>query len=286
MAFAARRRRRIARRLPARSATTTVGSTNAQALERARAGDPGRLWIVASAQQSGPRPARPRLGRRRTATSPRRCFWSAAASRRCRDARLRRRAGARRRACARSCRTAAIGIGVDGGGAGSDPLRAEMAERRAGRRRQARRHPARSRAAGRTAAMRWRSASASMSSRIPKACPIRRPRLPRSAPMPTPRRCSWRCPTPGPSMRAIWDEGRGFAAIRNRWLARAAGLGADVAVQRRRQRRARRVRDDRRRRPLRDPRRGGEMVRIAAGDVHFGAVAVGRLLHERAGKVV
>ena len=30
----------------------TVGSTNAQALESARAGDPGRLWIVSKNQQA------------------------------------------------------------------------------------------------------------------------------------------------------------------------------------------------------------------------------------------
>ncbi|MFC6490188.1 biotin--[acetyl-CoA-carboxylase] ligase, partial [Nitratireductor sp. GCM10026969] len=30
-----------------------VGSTNALALERARQGDPGRLWVVASQQEGG-----------------------------------------------------------------------------------------------------------------------------------------------------------------------------------------------------------------------------------------
>jgi BirA family biotin operon repressor/biotin-[acetyl-CoA-carboxylase] ligase len=72
---------------------------------------------------------------------------------------------------------------------------------------------------------------------------------------------------------ALWGEGRGVAAIRERWLKRAAGLGSDVAV-----------------------RLDGAVVRgifetidaecrfvirgtdgrrhtIAAGDVHFGAVA-------------
>jgi BirA family biotin operon repressor/biotin-[acetyl-CoA-carboxylase] ligase len=71
----------------------------------------------------------------------------------------------------------------------------------------------------------------------------------------------------------LWDEGRGFAAVRARWLERAAGLGAPISV-----------------------RSGAELVsggfetideqgmlivrtatgavrRIAAGDVHFGAVA-------------
>jgi|SRR5215471_8335242 BirA family biotin operon repressor/biotin-[acetyl-CoA-carboxylase] ligase len=31
-------------------------------------------------------------------------------------------------------------------------------------------------------------------------------------------------------LRAIWDDGRGFGEIRNRWLARAAGLGQEVAI--------------------------------------------------------
>lgn len=71
----------------------------------------------------------------------------------------------------------------------------------------------------------------------------------------------------------VWDEGRGLARIRQRWLARAAGLGGDVAV---------RVDgdvvrgvfetiDEDCRFVIRD--RQGNAIRIAAGDVHFGAVA-------------
>jgi BirA family biotin operon repressor/biotin-[acetyl-CoA-carboxylase] ligase len=71
----------------------------------------------------------------------------------------------------------------------------------------------------------------------------------------------------------VWDGGRGFAIIRREWLARAAGIGADVAIS-----------------------VGGEVVSgvfetideegrlvvrgmdgqrrtITAGEVHFGAVA-------------
>lgn len=70
-----------------------------------------------------------------------------------------------------------------------------------------------------------------------------------------------------------WNEGRGLPLIRSRWLARAAGLGSDVAV---------RVDgnvvrgifetiDEDCRFVIRA--RSGEVVRIAAGDVHFGAVA-------------
>ncbi|CAN7147454.1 biotin--[acetyl-CoA-carboxylase] ligase [Aminobacter sp. LjRoot7] len=71
----------------------------------------------------------------------------------------------------------------------------------------------------------------------------------------------------------IWAGGRGLAAIRKRWLARAAGLGSEVAV---------RIEgnvvrgvfetiDEDCRFVIRDAK--GETVKIAAGDVHFGAVA-------------
>lgn len=71
----------------------------------------------------------------------------------------------------------------------------------------------------------------------------------------------------------VWDEGRGLAEIRKRWLARAAGLGCEVAV---------RVDgnvlrgifetiDEDCRFVIRD--NDGQRVKIAAGDVHFGAVA-------------
>jgi BirA family biotin operon repressor/biotin-[acetyl-CoA-carboxylase] ligase len=71
----------------------------------------------------------------------------------------------------------------------------------------------------------------------------------------------------------IWDEGRGLHEIRRRWLKRAAGIGGEVAV---------RVDgavlrgifetiDEDCRFVIRD--NDGERVKIAAGDVHFGAVA-------------
>jgi BirA family biotin operon repressor/biotin-[acetyl-CoA-carboxylase] ligase len=71
----------------------------------------------------------------------------------------------------------------------------------------------------------------------------------------------------------LWSEGRGLAAIRRRWLERAAGIGSEVAV---------RIDgnvvrgtfetiDDDCRFVIRD--KNGSVVTIAAGDVHFGAVA-------------
>jgi BirA family biotin operon repressor/biotin-[acetyl-CoA-carboxylase] ligase len=71
----------------------------------------------------------------------------------------------------------------------------------------------------------------------------------------------------------IWNGGRGLSAIRGRWLERAAGLGGEVAVRIE----GRVVRgvfetiDEDCRFVIRDAD-GGRMA-IAAGDVHFGAVA-------------
>ncbi|MCX7305089.1 MAG: biotin--[acetyl-CoA-carboxylase] ligase [Hyphomicrobiales bacterium] len=70
----------------------------------------------------------------------------------------------------------------------------------------------------------------------------------------------------------IWNGGAGLTAIRQRWLSRAAGLGSEVAV---------RV-DGNVVRGVFETidedcrfviRAGGGVVKIAAGDVHFGAVA-------------
>jgi BirA family biotin operon repressor/biotin-[acetyl-CoA-carboxylase] ligase len=71
----------------------------------------------------------------------------------------------------------------------------------------------------------------------------------------------------------LWRDGQGLAAIRQRWLERAAGIGSEVAV---------RVDgnvvrgtfetiDEDCRFVIRD--RDGSPLTIAAGDVHFGAVA-------------
>ena len=75
----------------------------------------------------------------------------------------------------------------------------------------------------------------------------------------------------------LWDDGRGLNAIRKRWLTRAAGLGGEVAV---------RIDgnvvrgvfetiDEDCRFVIRDD--DGSVLTIAAGDVHFGAVASARL---------
>jgi BirA family biotin operon repressor/biotin-[acetyl-CoA-carboxylase] ligase len=72
---------------------------------------------------------------------------------------------------------------------------------------------------------------------------------------------------------ALWNEGRGLGAIRLRWLERAAGLGGEVAVrvEDRVIRGIFETIDEDCRFVIRDE--DGERIRIAAGDVHFGAVA-------------
>lgn len=72
---------------------------------------------------------------------------------------------------------------------------------------------------------------------------------------------------------ASWRDGEGLGAIRNRWLARAAGLGSEVAV--RIDGEIRRgifeTIDEDCRFVIREA--GGRRLTISAGDVHFGAIA-------------
>jgi BirA family biotin operon repressor/biotin-[acetyl-CoA-carboxylase] ligase len=70
-----------------------------------------------------------------------------------------------------------------------------------------------------------------------------------------------------------WDSGRGLGAVRNRWLARAAGLGSEVAVRLHGEvlRGTFETIDEECRLVVRE--RAGGLRTIAAGDVHFGAVA-------------
>ncbi len=71
----------------------------------------------------------------------------------------------------------------------------------------------------------------------------------------------------------LWSEGRGLAAIRNRWLERAAGIGGEVAVRidNKVVRGIFETIDEDCRFVIRD--HDGGVVKVAAGDVHFGAVA-------------
>ena len=71
----------------------------------------------------------------------------------------------------------------------------------------------------------------------------------------------------------VWDQGRGLETIRRRWLSRAAGLGSEVAVRAEGEvvRGVFETIDEDCRFVIR--KRDGGIVRITAGDVHFGAVA-------------
>jgi len=72
---------------------------------------------------------------------------------------------------------------------------------------------------------------------------------------------------------ALWNGGRGLAAIREKWLAHAAGLGAEVSVhvEGRVVRGVFETIDENCQFVIREG--DGNRLRIAAGDVHFGAVA-------------
>lgn len=77
-------------------------------------------------------------------------------------------------------------------------------------------------------------------------------------------------------VEALWDEGRGLAEIRNRWLRRAAGLGAPVSVHIGREiiQGTFETIDDSGQLVLR--KTGGGTVVIAAGDVYFGTAATAK----------
>ena len=122
------------------------------ALDHAKAGDAGKLWVVSKRQESG----RGRRGRAWATPT-----GNLAATlllvetyelQPCRHAGFCRRAGARRRARRRRAGPAHQRLDPTAAAASGKPVRAEMAERRSGRRRQTRRHPARIRAASRTTA--------------------------------------------------------------------------------------------------------------------------------------
>jgi BirA family biotin operon repressor/biotin-[acetyl-CoA-carboxylase] ligase len=70
---------------------------------------------------------------------------------------------------------------------------------------------------------------------------------------------------------SLWAEGRGFPAIRDRWLSRAAGLGAPIAVK---------LGDDMFRGTFETIDNEGRLIlrsgdgsarAVSAGDVHFGS---------------
>jgi BirA family biotin operon repressor/biotin-[acetyl-CoA-carboxylase] ligase len=73
--------------------------------------------------------------------------------------------------------------------------------------------------------------------------------------------------------RGIWDQGRGFAEIRRRWLARAAGLGQPVAVRSGGSAVEGTFESIDETGCLMVRTSGGKLVPISAGDVYFGSAA-------------
>jgi BirA family biotin operon repressor/biotin-[acetyl-CoA-carboxylase] ligase len=254
----------------------TIGSTNAVALERALAGDPGKLWIVSKKQESG----RGRRGRA-WATSHGNLAASLLLTGRFElktAATLGFVAGlSLADALDAVCPAATFSVGLDGAGnagTGKSPLRVEL---------------------------KWPNdllaGGAKLAGILLESAQLPKDRFaivigigvnvvahPHDVPYPATSLARLGADCDAETLflalsdaweenSRIWGEGRGLAEIRKRWLARAAGLGSEVSV---------RVDgnilrgifetiDEDCRFVIRD--NNGERVKIAAGDVHFGAVA-------------
>jgi BirA family transcriptional regulator, biotin operon repressor / biotin---[acetyl-CoA-carboxylase] ligase len=249
----------------------TVGSTNAVALERAREGDPGKLWIVSKRQESG-------RGRRgRVWETPHGNLAATLLIIGTGELKLAATLGfvaglALSDALAAVVPQGRIGIGVDGGG--NNHGRFEL------------KWPNDVLADGAKLAgiLLESTLLAGGGHALAIGIGVNVVAHPEGLPYPATSLAALRSKADAETLFLAlsdawstnardWNEGRGLAVIRNRWLARAAGLGADVAV---------RVEgnvvrgvfetiDEDCRFVIRQ--RGGEIVRIAAGDVHFGAVA-------------
>ena len=250
----------------------SVGSTNAIALERAAAGDPGKLWIVSKKQESG-------RGRRgRAWATPEGNLAATLLLVETYDLKLAATLGFVAGLALADALNAVvpdrrIAIAADGGGQGSGGDRFEL------------KWPNDVLAGGAKLAGILLESSLLSSGRVALAIGIGVNVLAH------PEDVSY----PATSLRAlgsagdaetlflalsdawsenirIWSNGEGLTEIRQRWLARAAGLGSEVAV---------RV-DGNVVRGVFETidedcrfviRAGGGIVTIAAGDVHFGAVA-------------
>lgn len=254
----------------------TIGSTNAVALERAQAGDPGKLWIVSKQQESG----RGRRGRA-WATSHGNLAASLLLTGRFElktAATLGFVAGlSLADALDAVCPAARFSVGLDGAGnagSGKSPLRVEL------------KWPNDLLAGGAKLAGILLESTQLPDDRfaIVIGIGVNVVTYPEDVPYPATSLAHLAADCDAETLflalsdaweenSCIWGEGRGLAEIRKRWLARAAGLGSEVAV---------RVDgnvlrgifetiDEDCRFVIRD--NDGERVKIAAGDVHFGAVA-------------
>jgi BirA family biotin operon repressor/biotin-[acetyl-CoA-carboxylase] ligase len=249
----------------------TVGSTNALALERACARDPGRLWIVSKRQESG-------RGRRgRAWESPHRNLAATLLLTGAGELRLAATLGfvaglALSDALAAVVPQGKIGIGVDGGGCGANRFELKWP------------NDVLANGAKLAGILLESSLLAGGGYALAIGIGVNVVAHPEGLPYPATSLAAVGSNADAETLFVAlsdawtvnardWNDGRGLGLIRNRWLARAAGLGSDVAV---------RVDgnivrgvfetiDEDCRFVVRA--RDGELVRIAAGDVHFGAVA-------------
>lgn len=249
----------------------TVGSTNALALEHARAGDPGKLWVVSTKQESG-------RGRRgRAWATPRGNLAATLLVRAGGELRLAATLGfvaglALADALDAVVPAGRISIGLDGASAGKNRFELKW--------------PNDVLASGaKLAGILLESAMLEHGHpAVAVGIGVNVVAYPPDLPYPATslRELGSACDAETlflalsdawSANARLWDEGRGLAAVRRRWLERAAGLGGEVAV---------RVDgdvvrgtfetiDEDCRFVIRDKK--GSKLTIAAGDVHFGAVA-------------
>jgi len=247
-----------------------IGSTSTEALERARAGDPGRLWVVAKEQTAG----HGRRGR----------FWATPAGNlaaslllklhasKAHSATLGFAAGLALDNAIRSCApSAALRVALDDAASGSR-LRLKWPNdvlvdgaKVAGILLQATTAPGSA-----------TSVVIGIGVNVLSAPPgLTHPATSIAAfgAKVTPEQLFEALAESWVEQEGTWDEGRGFAIIRRRWLERAAGLGAPIAVQLGEEvyRGAFETIDEEGRLVIRAP--DGSARRIAAGEVHFGAAA-------------
>lgn len=248
-----------------------VGSTNALALERARAGDPGQLWIVSKRQESG-------RGRRgRAWATPQGNLAATLLTLAGPDLRLAATLGfvaglALADALEAVAPAGRVRIGVDGGGSGEGRFELKWPNDvlAGGAKLAGILLESEPRAGGGFALAVGIGVNVVA---YPEGLPYRAISL---------RALGSNCDAETlfavladawTDNASLWDGGSGLAAIRSRWLARAAGLGGEVAV---------RVDgnvvrgvfetiDEDCRFVIRG--RKGDAVVVSAGDVHFGAVA-------------
>ncbi|WP_157015322.1 biotin--[acetyl-CoA-carboxylase] ligase [Mesorhizobium xinjiangense] len=251
----------------------TIGSTNALALERAQAGDPGRLWIVSKKQESG-------RGRRgRSWETPK---GNLAASLLLVDccappvaATLGFVAGlALGDALEASTPTRRLAIGVDGGSAAGEAGRFEL------------KWPNDVLADGaKLAGILLESAMLPGGGfAVAIGIGVNVVAHPGNTPYPATSLTALGSKDNAETLflalsdawmdaMRLWNGGRGLEGVRRRWLERAAGLGSQVAVRLDGEvvRGIFETIDEDCRFVIRD--RSARLHRIAAGDVHFGAVA-------------